>query len=339
MTYEDLSALSPVVRKEVLSGELQRRLKEMENVNTSDVDAIVDSLVGMSLADIVDAIQDSNKLTEQVQNVQSALKGEDVKEQPTKTPSPSVSQGSSNDANALTAASAPEHPSTPVTLSSNLSTPPRVSSPSAGGSERERIYTKVSKLESDPAKATEITELLMSLSKRERAMCLFSDEVFRAKVSDAKAVLETDDAEEETTKEQGQRASSVPPVSAPAPVTPVRKSTSSSAMPTVSGTTIEDSPKTPDLSSRGPSATASPAAPSTPSTSALGASTGAYTVETLAKLPATKIIELANTPSVAAGLSFLPKADALVVKATDEFVDSLAGLTVPKQKQAVGDKL
>ena len=332
MTYEDLSALSPVVRKEVLTGELQRRVKALENVNTSEVDTIVDSLIGLSLVEVVDVIQDSNKLTEQVQNVQTVLKGEEVKEQ-AKSPSPAASQDSSVNANALTAASAPEHPSTPVSLSTNLSTPPRTTSPSSGVPERERIHSKVTKLESDPAKAAEITELLMSLSKRERALCLFSDEVFRAKVSDAKAVLESDDAEEGT-KEQQQRASSVPPASTPAataPVTPVRKATSSSGMPSV--TAIVDSPKTPDLSSRGPSAAASPAAPSTPSTTA-----SAYTLETLAKLPATKIVELASSPSVAAGLP-LPKADAMVVKATDEFIDSLASLTVPKQKQAVGDKL
>ena len=334
MTYDDLSALSPVVRKEVLTGELQRRVKTIENINATDVDTIVDSLIALSLTDVVEAIQDPSKLSEQVQNVQTALKGVEEKEQ-TKAPSPAVSQDSSVNANALTAASAPEHPSTPVSLSTNLSTPPRTASPSSTVPERERIYNKVIKLESDPAKATEVTDLLRSLSKRERALCLFSDEVFRVKVSDAKAVLESDEVEDDP-KAQQQRASSVPPTTTSSttapPVTPVRKAASSSGMPAAAAP-VGESPRTPELSSRGPSAAASPAAPSTPSTTAT-----AYTLETLAKLPATKIVELANSPSVAAGLP-LPKADAHVVKATDEFIDSLASMTVPKQKQAVGDKL
>ncbi|KAF7318810.1 hypothetical protein HMN09_00216300 [Mycena chlorophos] len=100
-----------------------------------------------------------------------------------KSPSPSASQDSRLlDSNALAeTASAPEHPSTPP------ATPPRTSSPSEPV--RDRLFAAISKLES--TRQAELTDQLMSLSKRERAMCLFNVEVLRAKIADAKLVLES----------------------------------------------------------------------------------------------------------------------------------------------------
>lgn len=352
MTFEDLSALSTVVRKEVLSGELQRRIKGMDSVPPSEIDSIVDSLVSMSLSDVVDVIQDPSRLREKVQNVQVALakssepaaKETSTKEAPPKSsPSPAASQDSRLlDPNVLNAtASAPDHPSTPVSFSTSLSTPPRTSSPAtgapavpSGAPERERMRAAVAKLEPTSSKAEEITALIMGLSKRERAMCLFSAEVLRAKVADAKMVLESEEAEE---------AEEVP--QQPVPVTPARKGTASSILE-------GSSPQTPDLSSRGPSAAASPTAPITPPskslsttlTSSTSASAGAgakesYTLSTLAALPAGKVVSvLRSDSSLGEGLG-LAKPDALIVKATDELIDSLADLAVPKQKQQIGDKL
>lgn len=354
MTFEDLSALSTVVRKEVLSGELQRRIKGMDSVPPSEIDSIVDSLVSMSLSDVVDVIQDPSRLREKVQNVQVALakssepaaKETSTKEAPPKSsPSPAASQDSRLlDPNVLNAtASAPDHPSTPVSFSTSLSTPPRTSSPAtgapavpSGAPERERMRAAVAKLEPTSSKAEEITALIMGLSKRERAMCLFSAEVLRAKVADAKMVLESEEAEE---------AEEVP--QQPVPVTPARKGTASSILE-------GSSPQTPDLSSRGPSAAASPTAPVTPPSKSLsttltsststsaGAGAGAkesYTLSTLAALPAGKVVSvLRSDSSLGEGLG-LAKPDALIVKATDELIDSLADLAVPKQKQQIGDKL
>jgi len=97
-------------------------------------------------------------------------------------------------------------------------------------------------------------------------------------------------------------------------------------------TNLETSPKTPDLSSRGPSANASPA-PVTPS----APTATVHTIASLARLPASEIIKLATSPS-ATGLP-LAKPDPIVVKATDEFVDSLQDKPVQHQKQQLGDKL
>lgn len=309
MRYDELAALSPVVRKEVLTGELQRRIKALEIVPANEVDSIVDSLVSLSLSEIVTVIQDNAKLTEQVTN---AKKGSGTS--PGKSPSPSASQDSRLlDPAALNAtASAPEHPSTPISATASLSTPPRTSSPSGSvppTSERDRMVAAVGKLET--SRQSELTDLIMSLPKRERAMCLFNTEVLRAKIADAKMVLDSDDAEEQKTS-----APSVPA----APATPQGKRTAQLS---------DDSPRTPDLSSRGASAAASPT-PSTPASTT-------YTVASLARLPAAEIVRLASSSS-STGLP-LPKADPLVVKATDDFIDGLLDKPIQQQKQQLGDKL
>ncbi|KAJ7760813.1 hypothetical protein B0H14DRAFT_3595203 [Mycena olivaceomarginata] len=292
MRYDDLYALSPVVRQEVLTGELSRRVKTMGLVPNAEVDSIVESLVQISLQDVVHCIEDPAKLTEQVNTIRQSLRA---------SPSPSASQDSRLlDPNALNAtASAPEHPSTPISINASLSTPPRTSSPSGSvppTSERERIHAAISKLES--SRQAELTELLMSLPKRERAMCLFNVEILRAKLADAKVVLDSSDDEGDAAAAEA----------VPAPITPAG----------------EEDRGRPDLSSRGPSATASPA-PTTPS------------VASLARLPAAEIIRLVSS-SNATGLP-VPKADPLVVQATDEFIDGLLDKPPQVQKQQLGDKL
>lgn len=313
MRYDDLSALSPVVRKEVLTGELSRRLKSMQTIPAAEIDSIVESLVGLSLSDVVSAIQDPVRLDDQILRARTALASSAVTP-PTKTPSPANSQDSRLlDPNALNAtASAPEHPSTPISVAASLSTPPRTSSPSGSvaptaTSERERILAAVTRLE--PSRAVDLTDLLMSLPKRERAMCLFNVEVLRAKLVDAKAVLDSDEGVDEPTTN---------PI--PEPVTPQSKR--------VIPVSQESTPRTPDLSSRGASAAASPT-PATPGPT--------HTVASLAQLPAVEILKIASSPSTT-GLP-LPKADPLVVEATDKFVDSLSDKPIQSQKQLLGEKL
>jgi polyadenylate-binding protein len=161
----------------------------------------------------------------------------------------------------------------------------------------------------EPSRAGELTDLLMSLPKRERAMCLFNVEVLRAKLVDAKAVLDSDDGVDEPASK---------PV--PEPVTPQSKR----AIPV----SQESTPRTPDLSSRGASAATSPT-PATPGTT--------HTVASLAQLSAAEILKIASSPSTT-GLP-LPKADPSVVEATDKFIDSLSDKPIQSQKQLLGEKL
>jgi len=321
MRYDDLAALSPVVRKEVLAGELSRRVKAIDTVPASEVDGIVECLVSLSLSEAVSGMQDPAKFAEQVAAASNSLKPPSTPS-PAKSPSPSDSQDSRLlDSSALNAtASAPEHPSTPISIPASLSTPPRTSSPSGSVppiSEQDRMAAAVSKLES--SRQAELVELLMSLPKRERAMCLFNTEVLRAKIADAKLVLDSDDGDEEQQKPDTQSVRSAPAQATPA--TPQAKKTAA---------TIEDSPRTPALSSKGPSAASSPV-PVTPGSSS------SHTIASLARLPAAEIIKLANSSS-ATGLP-LPKPDPLVIKTTDDFIDSLMDKPIQVQKQQLGDKL
>ncbi|KAI0729775.1 hypothetical protein C8Q72DRAFT_992455 [Fomitopsis betulina] len=304
MRFDELSALSPVVRKEVLSGELKRRLKSYDLVSPAELDSVVEAIVGMSLSEVVQGIQQPTWLARLV----DVAKSDPPPPAPSKSPSPS----STLDMTAPNAtASAPDHPSTPISMPTTLSTPPRTESPSGSvppTSEKERMAAAVAKLESN--RIGELTDLLMSLPKRERAMCLFNVEVLRAKLADAKMVLDVDEDEE-------------PPAKAEPPVTPQARKIAP----------MDASPRTPDMSSRGPSAAASPM-PETPSSSSAFTT---HTISSLARLPASEIIRIANSSS-ATGLP-LPKADPLVVKATDDFMDSIMDKPTQHQKQQLGDKI
>ncbi|KZS98505.1 hypothetical protein SISNIDRAFT_472397 [Sistotremastrum niveocremeum HHB9708] len=323
MRYDELAALSPVVRKEVLTGELSRRVKNLEGVAVAgpEVESVVQSLLGLSLTEVVDGIQDTTKLTEQVKAVKDRLAAPSQSSEASLSNSPAPSQDSAlMDSKLLDAtASAPEHPSTPLSLSVSLSSPPRTSSPSgsvAPTSEKERLIAAVSKLE--PAKAVEITDLLMSLTKRERALCLFSTEVLKQKVAEAKEVVELVAA--------GDEGDDTTATAMPTPITPhAKKASISSVLSPHTPVEAADAPVSADV-------------PSRPATTAGVTSSPTYTLTSLARLPASEIIKIATSSPNTTGLP-LPKSDPTVVKETDEFIDSLKGQTSSQQKQAVGEKL
>jgi polyadenylate-binding protein len=348
MQFDELTALSPVVRTEVLTGELSRRLKSLDHpsIPTDEVDQIVDSLVKLNLGDIVEGIHNPDRLAEQIKIARERISGSgpgDV----SKTADSSPESGSGSgllDPSLLSApapSSAPEHPSTPISISGSLSTPPRTSSPSgsltASASERDRLQAAVAKLDPtlDSSKLGDITDLLLTLSKKERALCLFNAEYLRPKIADAKKVLEANDDKSGDNLTLGSTPLR-PPVlskaaSAPAvPFTPKGKSNDSPF----------ESPRTPELSSRGQSAAASPSFPPTPGLSTITSATQ-YTLASLAKLPAVDIIKLAESPSssnLITGLP-LPKPGPSIVQATDAYVDSLLTKPVTGQKQVLGEKL
>jgi len=310
MQYDDLAALSPVVRREVLAGELSRRIKELESVTVPDdeLETVVDSLINLSLTQVVEGIHSPSKLSEQVTTIQQTRAG--TLEAPVPEKSSSNSPAPSQDSRLLdpqaliATASAPEQPSTPLSISGSISDPPRTSSPSGSlnaSGERERLLAAVAKLDRPEEQAAAITNLLMSLSKRERAMCLFSNEILKQKVKEAEEIFNLENEPEEK------------PVDKPIP----QKKTSVSA--------TESNPLLPEAK----------AATITPDVPANGSS---YTLATLAELPATEIIRLTKDPSSSGSLP-LPKADSLVVQSTDAFIDSLQSQGPNQQKQAVGEKL
>jgi polyadenylate-binding protein len=175
-----------------------------------------------------------------------------------------------------------------------------------------------------------VTEMLLSLSKKERAMCLFSAEYLRSKVESARSILDALAEEEEPTPPSAQavlsRERANLAVNTPTTPQPQHRISGPGAAASL-GT-----PQTPELSYTGGSTTASPSYPQTPA----GVSSG-HTLATLAKLPAAEIVRLASSPQ-STGLP-VPKADPNVVKSTDEFVNGLVDKTAAVQKQLLGEKL
>jgi len=348
MRYDDLSALSPVVRSEVLNGELLRRVRETEGVEDDEIDDIVRTMMELSLDQIVCSLQDRNTFLGQIENARQARQPPplsapvlDALNEPIAFPPTSRAASTSStllDPQTLAAtASAPEHPSTPVSFNPSVATPPRTASPTgsfatAGQGEKERLYNAVARLE--PQNATEITDLLLSLNKKERALCLFNADYLNSKVESAKNILSVLEDDPVPT----------PPASKPETMGTSQEKTTKRAV------AQSGSPKTPDLSySRGPSLAASPAAPVTPnitsmaippaSSSSTITTTAVHTLATLAKLPATEIVKIAGGNPVATTGLPLPKADPLVTRSTDEFIDAIQGRSIAQQKQALGDKL
>ncbi len=346
MRYDDLSALSPVVRSEVLNGELLRRVRETDGVEDDEIDDIVRTMMELSLDQIVCSLQDRNTFLGQIENARQSRQPQplsapvlDALNEPIALP-PTTSRAASASSTLLdpqtlaATASAPEHPSTPVSFNPSVATPPRTASPTgsfatAGQGEKERLYNAVARLE--PQNATEITDLLLSLNKKERALCLFNADYLNSKVESAKSVLSVLEDD-------------------PVPTPPASKPDNTGAgqeAPSRRTAAQSGSPKTPDLSySRGPSLAASPAAPVTPNTTSMAipptattATAAVHTLATLAKLPAAEILKIAGGNPVATTGLPLPKADPLVTRTTDEFIDSIQGKSIAQQKQAVGDKL
>jgi len=160
----------------------------------------------------------------------------------------------------------------------------------------------ISKLEK--SQIGELTDLLMSLPKRERALCLFNTEVLRAKIADAKIVLEAGE--------------DPAPAAAAIPVTPQKKV----AVAEVS------TPETPDLSSRGPSVAASPA-PQTPGTNA-----PSHSFDALAQMPFTRIYDLINSGANLPSLSVSPE----LIEETNQWVASVSAHSLPTFKEQAGRK-
>ena len=269
----------------------------MGAVHNDEVEPIVDSIVSLSLSDVVSVMQDPTKLADRVRVTKSLA-----------SPSPAPSQDSRllDPVTSAAIASAPEHPSTPVSIPGSVVTPSRTSSPSGSlhpTSERERMVQAISRLEK--SHIAELTDLLMSLPKRERALCLFNTEVLRVKIADAKIVLEA--GEEESV-----------PASAPIPVTPQKKA----AVAEIS------TPETPDLSSRGPSVAASPA-PQTP-----GTSVPSHSFDTLAQMPFAKIHELIKSGANLPSFSVSPE----LIEETNQWVAAVSSHSLPTFKEQAGRK-
>ena len=72
MRCDDLSALSPAVRTEVLAGELLRRVRETDGVEDDEIEDIVRTMMELSLDQIVCSLQDRHTFLGQIENARQA---------------------------------------------------------------------------------------------------------------------------------------------------------------------------------------------------------------------------------------------------------------------------
>lgn len=214
-------------------------------------------------------------------------------------------------------------PSSPQPRSRTLATEPesrrsseRSASPAAvpaagpftSQSERERLLQAVARL--GVSNAEEVVGLLQTLSKKERALCLFNTDVLRSKVTDAQSVLEASDSDSEETHHISSKLQNITLQNGQLPTpqsTPERRAAKSSREAAVVATGVPKQPAA-DLMS----------------------------TTDLAKLPAVRIIELASSEAPSPLMASPPTE---VVQEIDRFVDGLVMKPVNEQKQKLGERL
>lgn len=203
-----LSALSYVVRNEVIAGEFNKRVKDLPGMKPENVDSIVAELSQLKLAEAVTALNTPIELISRVTEIRDRQEA-------------SQSSTAASPGGLL---SAPIVPSGGGGDSSSM-----MSSSPATGKERERLLKAISAL-SLPAgtQVEDITDMLVSLPKKERAMALFNSEFLRNKVDEAREILEMNDEDEGVEPSQSVKAVKGAPLTSETEVQNGSASTSSS---------------------------------------------------------------------------------------------------------------
>ncbi|SNX84914.1 related to polyadenylate-binding protein 3 [Melanopsichium pennsylvanicum] len=298
---EQLRSLSNVVRDELLSGEFTRRVQQLPSIKEAQVDDIVSELLKLKLGDAVDALNNPISLIQRVNEARERLPQLELSTSGLSTPATPVTPGplSSGHSDLLGVQT--------QRSVSGLSSSSSIADGNASSKERERLLKAVISVCEAGAPVEDITDMLASLPKKDRALILFNPEFLKQKVEEAKEILDiTDESGEDLTHSRG---------------------TDGATAASAASNVLRDS-------SNGQSSASTAAAAVTDDTKS---TTQTHTLSSLAALPALEIVKLANSPSNS-GLP-LPKADPEVVKSTDAFIDSLAGKAAHDQKQKLGDQL
>lgn len=290
---EQLRSLSTVVRDELLSGEFTRRVQQLPSVQETHVDGIVNELVKLKLSDAVEALNNPISLIQRVNDASERI----VPQTPTTPQAPSNTGLVSSENPALLG----------VQSQRSVSSTSSMGEGAASSKERERLLKAVISVSEAGAPVEDITDMLASLPKKDRALALFNPEFLRQKVEEARDILDiTDDSGEI--------------------ISPARDGNGSTA---AASKVLKDASNSQSVTSSAIAAAVD--------TKPASATAQVYTLSSVAALPALEIVRLANLPSES-GLP-LPKADPEVVQSTDAFIDSLQGKALHDQKQKLGDQL
>lgn len=181
---QQLRSLSNVVRNELLSGEFTRRIQQLPSIKEAQVDPIVAELLKLQLSDAVEALNNPISL------IQRANDARDNLVKPYELQQPQA---------ASAAAPGPLSSENPALL--GVQTQRSVSSTSSNGDgtgtasakERERLLKAVISVSEAGAPVEDITDMLASLPKKDRALALFNPEFLKQKVDEAKDILDITD--------------------------------------------------------------------------------------------------------------------------------------------------
>lgn len=240
---EQLRSLSNVVRNELLSGEFTRRVQQLPSIKEDQVDDIVNELLKLKLNEALDALNNPISLIQRVNDARDHLPQSPVSAQPASSTPGSLST---------------EKPALlGVEAQRSVSSTSSVGEGSASAKERERLLKAVISVSEAGAPVEDITDMLASLPKKDRALALFNPEFLKQKVEEAKDILDITDESGEDLQPTATANSNV----------------------------LKDA-------SNGQSSTAAvPAADDSKSTAQV------HTISSLAGLPALEIIRLANSPT------------------------------------------
>lgn len=296
------------MRNDVLNGELRRKVRALQLVPPVHMDAAVENLLSLPLMDVVQGLHDSEIFASQVK---AATEFADRK------------NGNSPLNHLVGLSSLPlSSPRTDVEPLGTIITPP-VSNAQSGAatpaSEQDRLAAAVGPLGFDAGAQAAIVELLLTLPRKERALCIFNQDYLKSKVAAAQNVLHAED----DTPSSNQNVSADPGRPTLPPVGNAKNAASEHVV-----SRVVTSPVTPSSQNTPSSLNDNPT---------YSIETSQHTLTSLAALPAKEIIRLINSHM----LDYLPlsKADPLVAKSTDEFIDNLQGKPTHEQKQLLGEKL
>lgn len=285
LDVDQLQSMSVTLRGDILRGGFSRRVKELDDVPDDQVESLVADLSNLRLPEAVSALNDKEQFEQRVAELRRSSKGLEATAPAKETADlPASTTGTGDAASASWGAL-------------------------GGGSEREKLVRAMKEQAPAEPRAEELTDLLLGLPKKERAMALFNQDYLRNKIDEARAILEMADDDEDKENING-RAVTSPPLT---------KANLAKAQEEVSAKEA--------------------ATKSAEGMSELAGASGAQkmTLAQLARKPAAEIVQMASG-SEAARLP-LPKADAAVTQETDAFIDSIKDLAPHDQKQKLGDQL
>ncbi|RIA95269.1 hypothetical protein C1645_493582 [Glomus cerebriforme] len=153
---EDLNGLAPKARKEVLMSELQKRFKYIPTIPADEVNSIVEQLLTSKVPEVLQMLKDASLLQQRITEARSIIlhdkkrRGNEVANVPT----------------------------TSLINNNNIQVV----------SQREKFLKAIDKI--CPQNSNEILDLLMTLSPKDRSLCLFNEQYLNKKIIEANTALE-----------------------------------------------------------------------------------------------------------------------------------------------------